>query len=93
MAARTLRPRHSDEVRAKIQASQLINRLSDHVDGKIELSQTQVRAAEILLKKSIPDLSAVEMTGKDGKDLFASETDESLSLRIAKLMASKGAEK
>lgn len=86
MAARTLRPKHSDEVRSKIQASQLINRLSDHVNGKVELSSTQVKAAEILLKKSIPDLSSVEMTGKDGKDLFQHETDEALSARIALLM-------
>jgi hypothetical protein len=66
MAARTLRTKHSDEVRAKIQASQLINRLNDHVHGKVTLSSTQVRAAEILLRKSVPDLSRVEMSGPDG---------------------------
>jgi hypothetical protein len=63
MPARTLRIKHSDEVRAKIQASQLINRLNDHVNGKVTLSSTQVRAAEILLRKSVPDLSRVEVTG------------------------------
>lgn len=47
-------------MRRKIQASQLVNRLNNHVLGKVELSPTQVRAAEILLKKSIPDLSSVE---------------------------------
>ena len=60
MAAR-LHLRHQDEVRRKIQTSQLINRLQDHGLGKIELSQTQVRAAEILLRKTIPDISAVEI--------------------------------
>lgn len=66
MAAR-LRRNHQDEVRAKIQASQLINRLQDHVDGTVEMSATQLRAAEILLKKSLPDLTATELSGPDGE--------------------------
>lgn len=66
MAARKLRPKHSDEVRAKIQASQLINRLTDHAFGLVELENSQIKAIEILLKKSVPDLSAVELTGEDG---------------------------
>ena len=49
--------------RKKIQASQLINRLTDHINGTVELSSTQVRAAEILLKKSLPDLTSQELTG------------------------------
>lgn len=57
---------HPDEVRAKIQASQLINRLHDNAFGKVELTQSQVRSIEILLKKAIPDLSAVELTGESG---------------------------
>lgn len=63
MAARTLRPKHSDEVRAKIQASQLINRLQNHVLGDGKLTATQLKAAEILLRKSVPDLSRIEMLG------------------------------
>jgi hypothetical protein len=66
MARRTLRPKHSDEIRAKIQASQLVNRLTDHALGKLELTGTQIKSIEILLKKSVPDLSAVELTGPDG---------------------------
>ena len=58
MAAR-LRLKHQDEVRAKIQTSQLVNRLQDHSVGKNEMSTTQVRAAEILLRKTMPDLSAI----------------------------------
>ena len=38
----------------------LVNRLSDHVVGKVELSATQVRAVEILLRKTLPDLSQTE---------------------------------
>lgn len=51
-------------VRAKIQASELINVLQDHAMGITEeLSSSRMKAIEILLKKSVPDLSAVELTG------------------------------
>lgn len=62
MAAR-LRLRHQDEIRAKIQTSQLINRLTDHALGEIDMTPTQIKAIEILLKKSMPDLQAVELSG------------------------------
>jgi hypothetical protein len=60
VAARTKKIRHDDETRAKIQTSQIINRLQDHVLGKIDLKPTQVASALGLLKKTIPDLSASE---------------------------------
>lgn len=63
MAARTLRPFHTDEIRAKIQASQLINRLTDHAFGIVDLTPTQVQSIKILLGKSVPDLSAVQLSG------------------------------
>jgi len=65
MAAR-LRRSHQEDVRAKIQTSQLINRLTDHALGVVELSATQVRAIEILIKKTLPDLQTVELTGEGG---------------------------
>lgn len=54
---------HPDHVRQKIQASQLVNRLHDHAIGKTDMTPTQVRAAEVLLKKCVPDLSTVTMAG------------------------------
>jgi hypothetical protein len=65
MAAR-LNKLHSAEVRAKIQASQLINVLQDHAlsEGK-ELSMSRMKAIEILLRKSVPDLSAVQVSGDE----------------------------
>lgn len=65
MAAR-LRRNHQEDVREKIQASQIINRLEGHLNGEVELSPTQVRAAEILLKKTLPDLSNTEVSGPEG---------------------------
>jgi len=61
MAAR-LRQNHSEEVRAKIQTSQLINVLQDHVFNGTEIKKTQVSAAIALLRKTIPDLQSVEGT-------------------------------
>lgn len=66
MAAR-LRKTHQSDVRQKIQASQIINRLSDHLNGKADLSPTQLRAAEILLKKTLPDLSSVDIGNKNNE--------------------------
>lgn len=64
MAAR-LRKKHQDEVRTKIKASQLINVLQNHalnIDGS-ELSSSRLKAAEILLRKSVPDLQSVQLSG------------------------------
>ena len=49
--------------RQRIQTGQILRRLMDHVEGKIELSATQIRAAEILLRKILPDLSSIEYKG------------------------------
>lgn len=58
---------HQDDVRAKIQAGQLIKTLQDHALGVTdELPPTRLKAIEILLRKSIADLSAVEVTGAEG---------------------------
>ncbi len=56
--------RHQDDVRAKIQAGQLVKTLMDHANGTIEeLSQSRMKAIEILLRKSLPDLQAIELSG------------------------------
>ena len=67
MATR-LNPRHSETVRTKIQARQLINRLTNHALGEVELSQTQIAAIKILLDKSVPNLSAVAVANVDGPE-------------------------
>lgn len=54
-----MRTRHQDDVRAKIQASQLIRRLQEHVAGKIELTSAQVQSAKILLDKSVSNAPTI----------------------------------
>jgi hypothetical protein len=65
MAARTLRPRHQDEIRDKIQTTQLIKKLENHAlnDDGAKISASRMKAIEILLRKSLPDLSSVEIVG------------------------------
>src|SRR5262245_54104953 len=49
-----------ESVREKIRTSQLANRLIDHANGEVNLEPTQVKAIEILLRKTLPDLAATE---------------------------------
>ena len=67
MAARTVKIRHDEETRAKIRTSQLINRLEDHIINDLDLKPTQVTAALGLLKKTLPDLANVELSGDSDK--------------------------
>lgn len=55
---------HDDKTRARIQTSQLINRLESCALGDLELSPSKLKSIEILLKKSLPDLSAIQITGE-----------------------------
>ena len=57
-----LRPEVQEELRSRIQTRQITNRLADHVAGKVDMSPTQVQAALGLLRKTLPDLSAVDST-------------------------------
>jgi hypothetical protein len=61
---------HQDDVRKKIQVSQLLNVLQDHALGETaEIPASRMKAIEILLRKSLPDLSSIEHTGIDGGPL------------------------
>ena len=69
MAAR-LHKFHDARTRSKIQASQLINRLQNHALGKNKMITTQVRAAEALLRKVMPDLQATQLSGDPNQPLI-----------------------
>ncbi len=51
----------TDEHRVKIQNSNILNALVEHVEGKREMSATQVSAGLGLLRKVMPDLSSAEL--------------------------------
>jgi len=65
MAAR-IRKTHQDEIRAKIQVSQLIHRVHEYANGNLtdeEVSPNRLNAIKLLLNKSLPDLQSIEITG------------------------------
>ncbi len=58
---------HPDDVKQKIKTSQLINRLQANALSKKEtLTRGQIDSIKTLLAKTVPDLKAIEHTGKDG---------------------------
>lgn len=70
MHRKLMHPARAEEVRAKIRAALIVKALEDHVIAGKDMTATQVSAALGLLRKSIPDLAAIEHTGKDGERLF-----------------------
>ena len=64
MAGRPINKLHQEDVRKKIQVSQLLNVLQNHALGETEdLSPTRMNAIEILLRKSMPDMASVTISG------------------------------
>lgn len=53
----------SDQHRLKIQNSNILSVLIRHVEGTEEISPARVTAALGLLKKVMPDLSSVDLSG------------------------------
>ena len=67
MHKKLLNPARAEEIRQKIKATLIINKLENHALGKEEMSATQITAALGLLKKCDPDLAAIELSGNEDK--------------------------
>lgn len=67
MAERGRQPgfKMSDEHRVKIQNSNILNALIEHVEGTREMSATQVTAGLGLLRKIMPDLATTTVQGDE----------------------------
>lgn len=72
MAARTGTPnqRQQEQTRAAIQTTQLVKRLQfyalsekDDAGNAVELDSGKLKAIEVLLRKTLPDLSSITMDG------------------------------
>jgi len=70
----------TEEWKRKIQASNLITHLGKCAIGEIEMTSQQIKAAEILLKKVMPDLKSVDMSANVNSSvvLTLSKTDAEL---------------
>lgn len=64
MHKKLLNPAAMEVIRAKIDSEKIIKKLSNHILNGDEMSNTQVSAALGLLKKTTPDLSAVDANVK-----------------------------
>ncbi len=65
--------RHDLQTRERIQTSQLVNRLRDCALGEIVMDAVQVRAAEILLNKTLPNLASVESFNQTEVSVISAE--------------------
>lgn len=50
-------------------AKQLLNRLSKCAEGEVEMTQAQIKAAQIVIGKEIPDLKAIEHSTNPDKPM------------------------
>jgi hypothetical protein len=85
-----------DLVRERIRIGKLVGRLQRHALGECHenekpMDTTQIRAAEILLRKAVPDLSSVEHSGAVEHRLVTEMTDAEL-LAIAATSSERVAE-
>lgn len=60
MHKKLLNPAAVEVIREKIEAEKIIKKLNNHILDGEEMSSSQVSAALGLLRKRVPDLSAVE---------------------------------
>ncbi len=61
--------RNQDRIRNLIKVELIVKKLNDHILGKAKMTNTMVRAAEILLRKIQPDLVATHITTDDGQGI------------------------
>lgn len=87
MPARTRRIMQDDRTRERIRSSQIINRLQNCALGKVELTAVQVRAAETLLRKALPDLQSVELSGPGGGAIPIEINDNDRARGLAALVS------
>ena len=73
----------SDDHRVKIQNSNILNALIEHVEGKREMSATQVSAGLGLLRKVLPDLASVEHSGTVDVRPAATLSDDELATIVS----------
>jgi len=82
MAARKRTVKLGSEWRERIRVAKILERVEKHALGEVEMKTSELKAAEILLRKSLPDLASVEHTGELAvKHLTEMDRDE--LLRIA----------
>jgi septum formation inhibitor-activating ATPase MinD len=82
---------HTEDVKAKIKASQLINRLTTHALSEAPIMDaSQVKAACALIDKVIPNMKYIEHAGPNGGPIRTEETGAATARLMAYLDAVSG---
>ena len=79
MAARTRRTVLTEEWKKRIASGKIMKRIEECALGDIEMTSNQLKAADILLKKIIPDLARQELVGDKDAPIelrVTTETDQ-----------------
>jgi hypothetical protein len=80
MAAR-LRKTHQDDIRTKIKVSNLLDRVEKYAMGELsdeDISSNRLNAIKLLLAKTLPDLSSVEITGDEDNPLVVKKIERTI---------------
>ena len=54
--------RNQNRIRNLIEVEKIVKKLNSHILGRAKMTNTMVRAAEILLRKIQPDLTAIQLS-------------------------------
>ena len=77
----------------KIKSGKLLERLIKHAMGTVDMTSTQIRAAEICLKKVMPDLKSMELSGRIGGEKPIGLTERQLDEQIEQQLAAASTRK
>jgi len=80
MAAR-IRKTHQEDVRKRIEVSNLITRVQKYANGELsdeDISPNRLNAIKLLLNKALPDLQSIELTGDADKPIAFSEVTRTI---------------
>lgn len=89
MAARKRKVALTDDWKANIQATQIINRLYGHALGEIAMEKTQIDAAKVILAKILPDLKSIDATVEHQGAVGVVSSDQAAAIARAFLAGSK----
>lgn len=82
--ARSRKIMHDEDTRQRIQAALIINRLTDCLNGKVELSAQQVTCGKTLLAKVLPDLQSTTLKGdRDNPFVIVSKDQRDAAVKAA----------
>lgn len=76
---RKRRPAIAETSRLRIKTGMVLRQLQRHVQGEVDMKATQIKAAEILLKKTLPDLQSMSIEAGDSEVKFVISSEPSQS--------------